>query len=127
MRRLFLFFVCTLLLVGCGDDDGTEADKAGIGAQCVANDDCKEDGQSCLTNFKGGYCGVSACTADSDCPEASACVTHDDGVNYCFRVCADKVECNANRDADNEANCSGSATFVDDRANRKACIPPSGG
>ena len=119
---------------GCGgDDDGPEADRLGIGAQCVNSTEClagegDAPGQECLTQFKGGYCGLSGCTGDVDCPDLSACVTHDDdGLNYCFRVCLDKPECNANRDLENEANCSGSATFVDGTLGRKACIPPSSG
>ena len=55
------------------------------------------------------------------------CVTHDDGVNYCFRDCVDKPDCNRNRSLENEANCVGSITFVDPRNDRKACEPPSSG
>ena len=54
-----------------------------------------------------------------------ACVAHDDGKNYCFRLCSTKEECNANRDAANEANCSSSITFVEGKTSSKACVPPS--
>ncbi len=104
---------------GCGSD----SDSVGIAAQCSNNDDCPEE-LSCLTGFKGGYCGIKDCTADTDCPEDSVCVTHDDSVNYCFRACTDKAECNANRDVDNEANCSANITLVG-TSNSKACVPPS--
>lgn len=118
-------FALIALLAGaaCGGDD---ADSLGVGAQCTANDTCnQEDGaQTCLP-FKGGYCGLTGCTSDADCPGASACITHDDQVNYCFRVCADKPDCNANRDVDNEANCSSSVNFVEGAMGRKACVPPS--
>lgn len=124
--------VLATVLGACGGDDDNDADTLGIGAQCTASDQCLQEGdaiaQTCLTQFKGGYCGLSGCTADVDCPELSACVTHDeDGLNYCFRTCLDKPECNENRDLENEANCSGSATFVDGTMGRKACIPPSSG
>lgn len=123
MNVLALGFV--IALAACGN--GTEADELGVGAQCTSTDECNPDlAATCLTQFKGGYCGLTGCASDADCPEASACVRHGDGVNYCFRVCADKPECNANRDVDNEANCSGSADFVDGAMGRKACIPPSG-
>jgi len=46
-------------------------------------------------------------------------------VNYCFRICVDKAECNLNRDVDVEANCSSSVDFVDGKKGAKACIPPS--
>lgn len=116
-----------LFTPACSDEDA--ADQLGIGAQCAANADCASDDDvslSCLTSFKGGYCGVQDCTSDADCPGSSACVTHDDGKNYCFRLCADKAECNANRDAANESNCSSSVTFVEGKTSAKACVPPSG-
>ena len=120
-------FGVLLLLPACGDDD-TEADRLGVGAQCESTDQCDPDiDLLCLPQFKGGYCGLQGCEADEDCPEASACVLHEDGETYCFRICADKSECNANRDLENEANCSSSAEFVEGAEGRKACVPPSGG
>lgn len=123
--------LCALVLVGLvacgGDDEQSEADERGVGAVCASDDDCTEEGQSCLGQFKGGYCGVQGCMADGDCPEGSACVTHDDGENYCFLTCANKSDCNVNRDADNESNCSSSVDFVNEDQQSKACVPPSGG
>lgn len=124
-RATLVLAVLGALAVGCGDD-GVEADRLGVGAQCVDDMDCLE-GQRCLTQFKGGYCGLTPCAADADCPMGSACIMYSgDGMNYCFRVCADKPECNRNRDLENEANCSSSETFVEGDMGRKACIPPSG-
>jgi hypothetical protein len=118
-------FGLLLLASACGGDDSHEADRLGVGAQCTTSDQCDSDThQQCLA-FKGGYCGIQGCTADADCPESSACVAHTDGMNYCFRTCVDKADCNANRDLENEANCSSSVTFVEDTAGRKACVPPS--
>ena len=79
----------------------------------------------CLPQFRGGYCGLQGCLHDTDCPAASACVT-EGGTNYCFRICVEKVECNVNREAANESNCSSSTTFVDGTQGRKACLPPTG-
>ena len=122
MIRL-LVFACVLGF-GCGDD----ADSLGIGAQCTKNDQCDgSTNQICLTQFKGGYCGLQGCVHDADCPASSACVAHTDGQQYCFRTCAQKTDCNANRDALNESNCSSTATLVDPPKDRKACVPPSGG
>jgi hypothetical protein len=114
---------------GCGDG-ATEADRIGVGAQCTAAAECPavmDIELDCLTQFKGGYCGLEGCSGDLGCPEGSACVAHDDGNNYCFRVCTDKPECNYNRSVANESNCVGSVTFVDERNDRKACEPPSSG
>lgn len=134
MKRRALFIVQYLLIVtligvfgapfGCGDG-GTEADKAGVGSECASVDDC-EDGQDCLV-FKGGYCGIEDCVSDDDCPDGSLCVAHTDGTDYCFLVCDTKSDCNINRSAENESNCSSNIDFVENQAgNPKACVPPSG-
>jgi hypothetical protein len=137
-RRTLLTPLFPVLLIaaaglGCGDDDdGTQADRLGVGAECESDDDClqsERDGgisQECLTQFKGGYCGLEDCIDNDDCPEGSGCVAHDDGNNYCFRLCGDKPECNLNREPDNEANCSSSIEYASDPLG-KACVPPSGG
>lgn len=121
VRRGAMGLVVMMFAFACSDD----ADDLGVGAQCASNDECDmETNQTCL-GFKGGYCGLQGCLHDTDCPDKSACIMHDDGINYCFRICVDKPDCNANRDLDNEANCSSSATFVDGTNGRKACVPPS--
>lgn len=121
MTRLTL--IAAILLGACGGDG---ADALGVGAQCTKNDECNQDdgAQTCLP-FKGGYCGLEGCVHDVDCPDDSACIMHTDGNNYCFRICVEKTDCNANRTGDFEANCSSSVTFVDGDMGRKACVPPS--
>ena len=54
---------------------------------------------------------------------------HDDGKNYCFRLCADKPECNLYRSPDTEANCTSKVDYVaaDKDTTGKACVPPSSG
>lgn len=129
--RCALVFVLSML-AGCGGP-GTEADRVGVGAECTRDADCPIvacDTEPCpelvcLTQFSGGYCGLADCTADVDCPNGSACVTHDDGRNYCFRLCANKPECNLHRSVEVEANCSANVVFVEPQS-AKACVPPSG-
>jgi len=126
-----------LAATGCGDDNAPPADRVGIAATCAVDTDCRrlglEDGGVlqliCLTQFSAGYCGLPDCVTTADCPPASICVTHDDARNYCFRVCLDKPECNANRAPDVEANCSSSFDWAEpaDDHGEKACIPPSSG
>lgn len=109
--------------MACGGDD---ADSLGVAAECSSTEQCDdENDQVCLLSFKGGYCGIQGCASDLDCPEDAACITHDDQQNYCFRTCANKPECNANRSEENEANCSSSVVFTDGDMGRKACVPPS--
>jgi hypothetical protein len=123
-----------LLLTACGGD-GNEADRVGVGASCTSDGDCPTrvcgDGGACpplvcLTQFTGGYCGFAGCVSHDDCPVGSACVIHDDGMNYCFRTCENKPECNVNRGPEEESNCSSSVDWVTDIAG-KACVPPSSG
>ena len=121
-----LTVVSALLAAACSDDDdddGTQAMRLGVGAACDSNDDCAETAPECL-DFKGGYCGLADCAGDGDCPHGSKCVTHDDGVNYCFLVCVEKPECNSHRPLEAEANCSSNVTFVED-STVKACVPPT--
>lgn len=125
MRLVLL--LSSLSLLACG---GSDADEIGIGAECAVDDNCEDTDEFnfvCLTEFTGGYCGLEGCTSDADCPETSACVTADSGGNYCARLCEDKVDCNANRSEDVEANCVGSVTFVDAMRDGKACEPSSSG
>jgi hypothetical protein len=111
-----------LLAVSCSPN---EANQKGVGASCSTDKDC-QSGQTCL-NFKGGYCGVKGCFHDTDCPTGSACVAYVDGSNYCFLTCVEKIDCNQNRPAEYESNCSSNVTFVDGKqGDRKACVPPSG-
>lgn len=129
--RIILASLLCLTLPACDDGDGggSEAQNKGVGDACETVDDCpsREDDAgvplACL-DFKGGYCGATGCAADADCPGGSACVTFE-GANYCFLVCDDKPACNARRPAEDEANCSANLDFVEDRANRKVCVPPS--
>jgi hypothetical protein len=124
MKRALL--VSSLVFL-CACSSESEAIRRGVGSECAVNSDCTESGQRCLTQFKGGYCGVSACTHDTDCPAGSACVTEDDGVNYCFLICTDKPQCNPHRTVDNESSCVSSLTFVDGTMGRKVCRPPLSG
>ena len=122
MSRILCAAVVVLLLCSCGG--GSEAIRCGVGVECNADLKCSEIGQICLTEFKGGYCGVANCAHDADCPAGSACVTADNQTNYCFLICVDKPDCNPHRSVDNESNCTSSLTLVDGTMGRKVCNPP---
>jgi len=125
-RTLYALVAVALLMFSCGGS-GSEAIRRGVGSECNASLTCTESGQVCLTQFAGGYCGVSACTHDTDCPQGSACVTDDGQTNYCFLICADKPECNVRRSAADESNCTSALTFADGAMGRKVCRPPLSG
>jgi hypothetical protein len=93
------------------------------GNMCQQDADCPEK-QQCLTQFKGGYCGIKDCSSDEDCPQDTFCVQYE-GSNFCFLMCKEKIDCNANRSVELESNCSSNIVAVDDN-NSKACVPPSG-
>ncbi len=128
MRAALLLMAVALVVtasLSCGD---SSSDRIGIAGECAQDADCRkvDDFQlTCLTAFKGGYCGLAGCTQDADCPTDSVCIAQG-GVNYCFRVCVDKPECNANRTLANEANCVASVTHVGGTSTAKVCVPPSG-
>lgn len=134
-RRLSLGLLAGLnVTAGCGDDEGTAADRIGVAAECASDTDCPEVRRGdesvqlrCIADFKGGYCSIADCQASDDCPDGSECVSHDNGSSYCFRVCTEKTECNRNRTLENEANCSSSIEFVGPDQGSKACVPPSSG
>jgi hypothetical protein len=113
--------VLVAVALGCGDD----ADDERIGAECTASSACENEELTCLTQFKGGYCGSSGCTKNADCVDGSICVTQGT-TNFCFRTCEDKEECNEHRTAENESNCSSNITRVEP-GTQKACVPPSSG
>jgi hypothetical protein len=131
VNKILLLMLPMLLVIGCGDDDDegpplSQAQLHGVGAACDADEDCylEETALVCLP-FKGGYCGLAGCEENGDCPAGSGCVTHDDGSNYCFLLCAEKPECNYTRPVDIEANCSSSIDFVEGKNGDKACVPPT--
>jgi len=93
------------------------------GNTCSKDDECP-DGQQCLTEFKGGYCGSKGCTKQEDCTDDTICVVLD-GTNYCFLKCVEKADCNQNRPAEQAANCVSSIVAVGSNSS-KACVPPSG-
>lgn len=137
-QSLVLASWLVLALGACSDGGGpvVEADQVGVGAACSLDAECpavqrdNSDGTPfalvCLDQFKGGYCGLQGCTANADCPDGAACVGMDDGEEYCFRQCTEKSECNENRPAESESNCSSSVAYLEPETQGKACVPPSG-
>lgn len=126
MKHLVLTLLAFFLCFACGDDE-KQTDTLGIASQCTKDADCPKVGNfqlTCLTAFKGGYCGLSGCANDPDCPTGTACVAVGT-TNYCFRECTEKPECNHNRTVDFEANCVGNADHVG-TSTSKVCVPPSG-
>ena len=126
LRALAMVVLACLFASGC-DESAVER---GVGAACSKNEDCTESGQVCLTEFKGGMCGIANCTSSSACPSGSVCVADPDfSKNYCLLTCVDKPDCNQNRPVESEASCSSTLNQVDPPdggTSPKVCRPPNG-
>lgn len=119
LRGLILFFAP---VAACSD--ANDARSLRIGAECTLEAECENPDLTCLSDFRGGYCGQRDCSGDGDCPDGSMCVD-EDGTTYCFLRCTEKSDCNTHRTAANEANCESSVTPVNPANTSKACVPPS--
>lgn len=64
--------------------------KATVGRSCSAATDCEPTLTICLQgdHFPDGYCTISGCITDEQCPSGSRCVTGGSG-NICARECAE--------------------------------------
>jgi hypothetical protein len=131
---LSVLLIASALAVACGDgeDDASdnEAVRRGVGAACTSSSECTEEGQVCLTQFKGGMCGIADCTSSSECPTGSVCVADPDlAQNFCLLVCDMRTDCNVHRPVDDEANCSSTLNAIDEPDagpnDPKVCRPPS--
>lgn len=133
--RLVVSLLASVLALACSaDDERSEVDRLELGASCQVDQHCAAragdaaDGYDlrCFGSFADGHCGLSRCSGE-DCPDGSACISHDDGQNYCFRLCDEDSECNLHRSSDAaEARCSSSVSFLGatDRSDQSACVPP---
>ena len=116
--------VIAVLTLGCGDG-GTEAQRRGVGAACDDTHECTETGQACLTQFKGGYCGVAKLHDGRDL-SAGLRVRHARRRDELLLPGLQREGgLNRSRAVDVEANCSSTAVLVEDPKDRKVCSPPS--
>ncbi len=134
-----MWWTCCVAIVGfaCGENGDRAAADRGVGEACATTADCRNETRTsedavepmerleCLTEFKGGYCGLKGCQRHLDCPTGSRCVLADNGSNYCFLTCVDKIDCNVHRAPEVEANCVRNAVMVDGAKDVKVCVPPS--
>jgi hypothetical protein len=95
----------------------------GVGAACVGDVDCKAP-LTCMTGFKGGYCGVKDCTTNAQCPADSLCVKHSDAVGYCYLKCTAATTCSFCRPPAYAAACSDQVTFLEAGTTGSVCVPP---
>jgi len=127
MDRVVVVLLVSFGAAGC--DNGNSAVERGIGAACADNSECQEAGQACLTEFRGGMCGIADCTSSSQCPSGSVCVADPDfSRNFCLLVCQVKADCNVHRPVEVEANCSSTLNQIDvpdGGTDPKVCRPPN--
>jgi hypothetical protein len=89
---------------GAGNRDGgaSGGGQGAVGAACNRNADCADDGASCATTvsllgllnyeLEGGYCTVTGCTADTQCPQGAGCFTL---TGNCLKKCTNNNQCRA--------------------------------
>lgn len=101
---------------GSGGDGGGATGTGAIGDPCASGADCRsgECGGEAL-GFPGGYCTLTGCAADEDCPAGSHCDLLQGGPPLCVRSCHFENDC---RDA---YTCE-----VVDGASAGSCVPAAG-
>jgi hypothetical protein len=87
---------------GAGNRDGGAAGggQGAVGAACDRNADCADDGASCATmvslfgvlnyDLEGGYCTVTGCMDDTQCPQGAGCFTQ---TRNCLKKCTNNNQC----------------------------------
>lgn len=111
-------------------DASTEAGTGGaaVGDPCSVDGDCAGEPGSCLqsvtfggfaqVDFPGGYCTLTGCQDDADCPDGSACFTAT-GMPGCNKLCESDADCRK----DEGYTCAAvPLPFASD--NRTFCQPP---
>lgn len=95
----------------------------GVGAGCATDADCTSP-LTCLTGFKGGYCGKRDCTTNAGCPADSLCVKHSDSVGYCYLKCTVANTCSFCRPPGYAASCTDQVTYFEAGTTGAVCVPP---
>jgi len=111
---------------GCSDGNGqSEAQRIGLGAECLLGMDCGEGGELDCIPFDGGYCTSSGCQA-LGCPDGSLCARDAIlGQTFCMLSCESAEDCNSNRSDENAAECTSSIEILDEVEGAKVCVPPA--
>lgn len=94
----------------------------GVGAACASDADCAA-GLECSTGLRGGYCTLSGCSTNDECPADSLCVRGPSDTSYCARGCSVASDCSFCRGSELAANCSDEADFVQDGTTGSVCLP----
>jgi hypothetical protein len=93
----------------------------GVGETCAGDAECAT-GLTCLTSFKGGYCGKKDCAVNADCPTGSLCVKNGSS-SYCALSCAAPGDCAVCRGTADAAACKADATFMQAGTTGSVCVP----
>ena len=97
MKSILIAIVCSLALLGCGDDEPT-VELAPVGAACTVAEGCASD--VCATSYidgtviEGGVCTFSCDFTDNPCEEGQECLRYNrTGEFLCFARCELETEC----------------------------------
>jgi hypothetical protein len=78
-----------------------------VGASCVGDGDCAENGTCMLEadHFPGGYCTHLACNSTS-CPTGSTCFKLTSGTRLCLETCKRDTDCASGYSCDTNGACT---------------------
>ena len=102
MKKLILLALC-LTICGC---------EASVGDKCSTSNDCPS-GTVCDTDSPGGYCLVSNCETDEECPEKSTCVFFTKDLSYCLKKCKKNSNCRKNYTCRDDIPASHKFCYID--------------
>jgi hypothetical protein len=115
-------FICRSSGGGSGNRKICVPGDCGIGADCGDANDCSSD-LECLSAFRGGYCGLSGCLVNDDCPDDALCVVASNGENHCYKPCSTASDCSFCRRDGLLGACTADVSFAEDGTTGSVCVP----
>jgi hypothetical protein len=125
-RQLVLLTGCTLLPLGCGDDDDDgwrNGNPAGVGNHCATDADCATG--ECYVGPGGGYC-TSPCSTEGDiseCPPDTVCKPIQGGPRRCLLICGSESSCYGLDECPTNYCPDGSSCVTVSNTDHMACEP----
>ena len=103
MKQILLILLAfSMFLIGC---------EAAVGDKCSTSNDCPT-GTVCDTDSPGGYCLVSGCESDEECPEEAVCVFFRKDLSYCLKKCKKNSDCRGKYDCRDDVEASHKFCYI---------------
>jgi hypothetical protein len=115
-------FVCRSSGAGSEERKICVPGDCGVGAACDEDEDCSGD-LSCMLDALGGYCTITGCSGDGDCPSDARCVSWDDTKTYCAVNCDSGSDCSFCRGDELRGKCIGFTPAPGEGDPIQVCVP----